>query len=141
MAGEIYIADKTTLDQVKTNTDNILGNFPINGGIDWTKRNTQILSNNVHLNVYSSATLVEIQGKGLIHSIVFNTPQGSMTLGINIDGISKKSTSDKDFGTYSGAISRNYILNIPFNNSAILTATNPLSGSYDAGITVIYSLD
>lgn len=77
MAGEVYIADKVTLDQVKTNTDNILGNFPINGGTEFPNNPRRSILEINDLNNYTQTSdkyyiLANISGEGVFQSLKFS---------------------------------------------------------------------
>lgn len=85
MAGEIYIADKATLDQVKTNTDNILGNFPISGGTSFEDRNTNLLGY-YHSGYPTNNLLLSINGSGLLYGIGIGQNSNQKQFKVTIDG-------------------------------------------------------
>lgn len=87
MAGEIYIADKETLDLVKSDTAFIKGQFPVSGGFDW--RNYSALSKEYR---HSSSgneniTLLDISGAGFITDISVESGYLSSAVEIILDGV------------------------------------------------------
>ncbi|WP_142413051.1 hypothetical protein [Hathewaya massiliensis] len=91
MAGEIYIADKPTLDSVKSNVDVIKqdtnfikAQFPISGGIDWSQYKNVEVSNN--RDYYNNNIVFEISGEGYIRNLFIGGKKDYFDVDIYIDG-------------------------------------------------------
>jgi len=117
----IGIADKTTLDAVKTDTTSILSNFPISGGTDWSTKtpgmSTQTLSSN-----YSN-TLVDITGSGYLVAIFNNTGNGT-DISIKVDG---GASFWKRIALMSSSANASFPFFIRFETSLLVTASSTLS--------------
>lgn len=92
MAGEIFIADKLTLDSVKSDTNYIKNQFPISGGTDWHNYVNYFCNTGSTISAYSSVfkTIVDISGVGYLTKIGISFSGGSSgdnyTAVIEIDG-------------------------------------------------------
>lgn len=82
MAGEIYIADKTTLDSVKQDTNYIKQQFPIYNPLKYQplQINKQYSLNNTD----GTKVLFEVNGAGYIHTVLFTECYARAT--IEVDG-------------------------------------------------------
>jgi hypothetical protein len=151
MAGEIYIADKSTLDLTKANTDTIKldttiiktnveeikNNFPINTDSQYKFFNA-ITQNTGTISAGTNKTVFEIQGAGYLNAFYFKgKTSGKAFADIYIDNeliysTGLYSTDDSVFGIFQTTIYNTGFLSIPTYNDYKSLGINPSTPSHPA---------
>ncbi|WP_370221983.1 hypothetical protein [Cytobacillus sp.] len=87
---EINLPTKATQDLIKQDTADILSQFPISGGTDWSKLTPAFSYTSTAASASSSAgTLLDITGKGILTGVYIRggVTNSSNNIRITIDGV------------------------------------------------------
>jgi len=121
---EINLPTKVGQDSIKQDTANILANFPISGGIDWSKSTAGGFYKSPE--AHYTNNVVSITGKGILTCL--RAPLATGTgFRIEVDG---KTTEKLDLSMTTGS---NLSLLLPFNTSIKVSSSQ-------AGSSALYNL-